>query len=122
MFMISSTRVQRIFLIEHGVDFRRAHNGLLAEAYRLQLDPYQGDLLLFIGKKKNRLKAMYADATGLWVSSKIFTLEAMKTRFRFVRDPSCKSITTGELGMLLEGAAYSITKKVTPYAPKQSLT
>jgi len=52
MFMISSTRVQRIFLSEHGVDFRRAHNGLLAEAYRLQLDPYQGDLLLFIGKKK----------------------------------------------------------------------
>jgi hypothetical protein len=122
MFMISSTRVQRIFLIEHGVDFRRAHNGLLAEAYRLQLDPYQGDLLLFIGKKKNRLKLMYADATGLWVSSKIFTLEAMKTRFRFMSDPSCKSITTGELGMLLEGAAYSITKKVTPYAPKQSLT
>ena len=120
--MISSTRVQRIFLIEHGVDFRRAHNGLLAEAYRLQLDPYQGDLLLFIGKKKNRLKLMYADATGLWVSSKIFTLEAMKTRFRFMSDPSCKSITTGELGMLLEGAAYSITKKVTPYAPKQSLT
>jgi hypothetical protein len=37
-------------------------------------------------------------------------------------DPSYKSITTGELGMLLEGAAYSITKKVTPYAPKQSLT
>lgn len=120
--MITSTRVRRIFLVEHGVDFRRWHTGLLSEAYRLKLDPYQGDLLLFVGRKKNRIKVLYADPTGLWVSAKIFTLETMKTRFRFVMEPSCRSITAGELSMLLEGSAYTLTKQVAHYSPKNSLT
>src|SRR4051794_14889319 len=77
--MMLSTRVRRIFLVEHGVDFRRQHNGLLAEAYRLKLDPFQGDLLLFVGRKRNRIKVLYADPTGLWVSAKVFTLETMNS-------------------------------------------
>lgn len=115
--MISVARVRRIFLVEHGVDFRKWQNGLLAEAYQLKLDPYQGDLLIFIGRKKDRLKLLYADNTGLWASSKVFTLESMKTRFRFLNEPSCRSITEGELSMLLEGSAYELTKRVAVYNP-----
>jgi hypothetical protein len=111
---------QADFLVEYGVDFRKWQNGLLAEAYRLKLDPYQGDLLVFIGRKKNKLKLLYADSTGLWACSKVFTLESMKTRFRFMREPSCRSITAGELSMLLEGSAYELTKKVAVYNPPKS--
>lgn len=115
--MMSLVQVRRVFLVEHGVDFRKWQNGLLAEAYRLKLDPYQGDLLVFIGRKKDRLKLLYADNTGLWACSKIFTLESIKTRFRFMSEPSCRSITTGELSMLLEGSAYELTKRVAVYNP-----
>jgi hypothetical protein len=116
--MISVTQVRRIFLVEHGVDFRKWQNGLLAEAYRLKLDPYKGDLLIFIGRKKDKLKVLYADNTGLWANSKIFTLESMKTKFRFMNEPSCRSITAGELSMLLEGSAYEVTKQVAVYNPR----
>ena len=66
--MIVSARVRRIFLVEHRVDFRKGHSGLLAEAFRLGRDPFGGDQLIFVGKNRRALKVLYADAGGLGVS------------------------------------------------------
>jgi transposase len=115
--MIGNMRVNRIFVAEHAVDFRCQHDGLLAQAYRMKLDPFQGDMVVFIGRRKNRIKVLYADQTGLWVAFKRFTMEAMKTHFRFLTEPSCRSITHTELNLLLEGACYTIQKQVRPYTP-----
>lgn len=114
--MLSSGRRQRIWLARHRVDFRKAHNGLLAEAYKMNLDPFNGDVVIFIGKNRRRLKVLYADPTGTWVSSKVFTLEAMKTKLHFLLEPSCESITSAELAMLCEGSQYTLTKKVASYS------
>jgi hypothetical protein len=93
---------------------------LIAEAFKLGKDPYMGDLLIFVGRGKSRLKLLYADATGLWLSTKIFTVEAMKTKLRFLSDPACTEITDAELALVLEGSAYTITRRVTPYLPTTS--
>ncbi len=87
--MIHVTGIQRIWVAQHRIDFRRQHDGLLAEAFKLGLDPFRGDVVLFIGQGKSRIKILYADTTGLWLSIKRFTMEAMKTQFRFLRDPHC---------------------------------
>ena len=113
--MIASGRRQRIWLARHRVDFRKAHNGLLAEAYKMNLDPFNGDVVIFIGRNRRRLKVLYADPTGMWVSSKVFTLEAMKTNLNFLLEPSCESITVAELAMLIEGSQYTIGRKVASY-------
>ena len=113
--MMFTSRRQRIWLARHRVDFRKAHNGLLAEAYKMNLDPFNGDVVIFIGRNRRRLKVLYADTTGMWISSKIFTLEAMKTRLQFLSEPSCQSITPAELAMLIEGARYTVEKKVASY-------
>ena len=113
--MMVKFRRQRIWLARHRVDFRKAHNGLLSEAYKMNLDPFNGDVVIFIGRNRRRLKVLYADATGMWISSKIFTLEAMKTRLQFLSEPSCQSITPAELAMLIEGARYTVEKKVASY-------
>ena len=113
--MMVTSRRQRIWLARHRVDFRKAHNGLLSEAYKMNLDPFNGDVVIFIGRNRRRLKVLYADATGMWISSKIFTLEAMKTRLQFLSEPSCQSITPAELAMLIEGARYTVEKKVASY-------
>lgn len=120
--MILSSRVRRVYIVNHRVDFRRHHDGLLAEAFKLGRDPFMGDLLIFVGRGKSRLKLLYADATGLWESTKKFTLEGMKTKLRFLTDPSCTEITEAELALVLEGTAYTITKRVTPYLPATSHT
>jgi hypothetical protein len=108
-------RKQRIWLARHRVDFRKAHTGLLAEAYKMCLDPFAGDVVIFIGRNRRRIKILHADTTGLWISAKLFTLEAMKTRFKFLTEPSCSVISHGELALLMEGSRYTIEKKVEPY-------
>jgi len=119
--MMLTTRVRRIFLARQKVDLRKAHSGLLAEAFKMGLDPYMGDLVIFVGRGRGSLKVLYADPTGLWCSVKQFTLEAMKTRFRFLDDPTATEITQAELAMIAEGAAYHIDKRVLPYNPKPHL-
>ena len=99
-------------MAQHRVDFRRQHQGLLAEAYKLNLDPFCGDILIFIGKGKRRIKVLYADESGLWLSSKLFTTDYMKTKFNFLLNPSCNIISTAELAMLIEGTKYIVEKRI----------
>jgi hypothetical protein len=113
--MMSIQRRPRIWLARHRVDFRKAHNGLLAESYKMGLDPFCGDVVIFVGKHRRRIKILYADSTGLWISAKLFTIEAMKTNLQFLAEPSCASITTAELAMLMEGSRYTLEKKVSAY-------
>ena len=82
----------------------------------MNLDPFAGDLVIFIGRHRRRIKVLYADTTGLWVSAKRFTVEAMKTKLDFLLEPSCDSITEAELAMLIEGSSYTIGKKVAVYS------
>jgi hypothetical protein len=105
----------RVWLARHRVDFRKQHTGLLAEAYKMSLDPYLGDVVIFIGRNRRRIKVLYADQTGLWISAKLFTLEAMKTKFKFLSEPFCDTISQGELLLLLEGSRYTIEKRVAQY-------
>jgi hypothetical protein len=120
--MILSHRNHRIFVANYVVDFRRGHDGLLAEAFKLNLNPFQGDVVIFVGRKKTRIKVLYSDETGLWLSVKKFTIQSMKTKFKFLTDPSYTKISQGELGMLLEGSSYTVGKKLTPYELPSVLT
>ena len=108
-------RSRRIWLAQHRVDFRKGHSGLLAEAYKMNLDPFANDVVIFIGRNRRRIKVLYADNTGLWISSKLFTTEAMKTKLKFLLEASCESITLAELGLLIEGSQYTIQKRVANY-------
>jgi len=112
---MSIMRRQRIWLAQHRVDFRKQHGGLLAESYKMGLDPFSGDVIIFVGRSRRMLKVLYADPTGLFVTAKLFTLEAMKTRFKFISEPLAKDITVAELSLLLEGSRYVIEKKVATY-------
>lgn len=108
-------RRQRIWLAQHRVDFRKQHNGLLAEAYKMGLDPFAGDIIIFVGRRRRMLKVLYSDPTGLFVTAKLFTLEAMKTQFKFISEPLAQDITVAELSLLLEGSKYTIEKRVAVY-------
>lgn len=113
--MIVSSRVRRVFLVEHRIDFRKGHPGLLAEAFRLGRDPFAGDQLIFVGKNRRALKVLYADSCGLWVSYKQFTADVIQTKLRFLADPTATEITQAELAMIVEGAAYCVQRRVADY-------
>lgn len=113
--MLATSRNHRIWLARHRVDFRKQHQGLLAEAYKMSLDPFRGDVIIFVGKGMRRIKVLYADVSGLWLSTKLFTSEAMKTKLLFLSDPQCDEISQSELALIIDGSRYSIEKKVMSY-------
>jgi len=66
--MLPPAKLRFIHLAMHRVDFRKAHDGLLAEAYHMGLDPFAGDVILFVGRCRRRMKLLFADDTGLWLA------------------------------------------------------
>ena len=82
--MLSYAKINRIILAEYRVDFRKQEHGLFGEVYALGLNPFAGDLVIFISKGKRKIKLLYADPSGLWLSKKTFSAEAMKTKFKFL--------------------------------------
>lgn len=104
---------RNLYVVMHRVDFRKSFDGLLGECLQLGLDPIgKRDVLLFVGRQKNRMKLLFADETGIWVSSKRFHQGSIETSFRFLEDPAVKTISEAELSIFLEGSSYRIDKKM----------
>lgn len=69
--MLSFTGSLKIYLAVEPCDMRKSFNGLYALAEEmLQADPKNGALFVFCNRRRNRLKILYYDGTGLWVMAK----------------------------------------------------
>jgi transposase len=69
--MLSFSGSMRIYLAVEAVDMRKSFDGLSAVAENtLKEDPLQGALFLFSNKRRNRLKALLWDGSGMWVFAK----------------------------------------------------
>jgi len=56
---------QRIWLYTQPVDMRKSFNGLTAIVRQaLKADPVNGDLYVFINRRKTHIKVLYFDGTG----------------------------------------------------------
>lgn len=110
--MLPIARLKNIYVVMHRVDFRKAHDGLLAECYNLGLDPFTGDVVLFVGRCRRRMKLIFADDSGLWLAFKRFNSKTMKTAFRFLSDPKADEISFAELQMFFEGVRYQIEGRI----------
>jgi len=115
--------VRRVLLAEHRVDFRRGFDGLLAEAYRIGAQPYDGDCVVFIKKDRTQIRALVGDDYGLYLVRRRFEGGRLRLLLRFAERPSAKTVSTGELSLLLEGSSFTVHKRAkvwrhaTPPAP-----
>jgi hypothetical protein len=101
-------KIERVFIAEYKINMQKGHDGLLAEAYKMGLNPWAGDLIIFPGTCYKRIKILFADKNGLWVGYKKFTDTRIKTKLRFLDKYSLKEVTQAELSLLLEGINFSI--------------
>jgi transposase len=61
----------RIYLAAGATDMRKGFEGLYGLVRdRLQLEPLSGHLFLFSNARRNRLKLLFWDGSGLWVCAK----------------------------------------------------
>ena len=69
--MLSFAGSLKIFLALDPVDLRKSFTGLWAVTLNvLKEDPSSGSLYVFTNRRRNRVKALYWDGTGLWVMIK----------------------------------------------------
>ena len=100
--------IRRVGLVHVRVDFRKGHSGLLGAAYSYGLSPYDGDLVVFVGRHKDRMKLLAADSTGLWVWYKILNEGTVARDFKFLSDPTVSFIAPSTVNKLLEGTKFQV--------------
>ena len=104
-------KIRRVLLAQHRVDFRKRFDGLLAEAYRLGAQPYDGDCVLFVKRDHTQLRALVGDGVGLYLVSRRFEGGRLRLLLAFAEQPTTKTLSTAELSMLLEGVAFTVHKR-----------
>ena len=101
MLMLASN--VRVYLASEPVDMRKSFNGLLTVTTQtLKADVYTGSLFIFSNRKRNRLKILYWDGSGLWV----FAKRLEQGRFSWPKGLQSRkkvSLTAEALQLLLSG-------------------
>jgi transposase len=69
--VLSLSPATRVFVAVQPIDMRRSFNGLYADVQTVfGQDPLTGHLFLFTNKRRNRVKLIFWDGSGLWVCAK----------------------------------------------------
>ena len=69
--MLNFTGSLKVYVPTEPADMRMSFNGLYALAKNaLREDPQSGALFVFTNRRKNRIKILNFDGTGLWVMTK----------------------------------------------------
>jgi transposase len=100
--MLSLPASIRIFVARDAVDFRKAHDGLLAvirDAFAD--DPFDGSLFVFLNRSRDRVKLLQWDCDGFWLHYK--RLEQGRFKLDVKADSSRCEISRAQLAMLIEG-------------------
>jgi hypothetical protein len=109
--------IRRVLLAQHRVDFRKQLDGLLGEAYRIGARPYEGDCVLFVKKDHTQLRALVGDGAGLYLVTRRFEGGRLRVLLSFAEQPSTRTVTTGELSLLLEGTCFTVHSRARAWRP-----
>lgn len=107
--MLSLPASIRFFIARDAVDFRKAHDGLIAvirDAFGD--DPVDGSLFVFLNRSRDRVKLLQWDRDGFWLHYK--RLEQGAFRLDVERDAFRCEITRAQLAMLIEGIVLKTRK------------
>jgi transposase len=102
--MLNFTGSLKVFVALEPCDMRRSFNGLHdSVCHRLKEDPRSGAVFAFTNKRRNLLKILYWDGSGLWVLAK--RLERGTYSWPLPADPESAKLrlNTTALALLLDG-------------------
>jgi len=119
--MITLPSSVRVYLAAEPVDLRRGHDGLVAlvrGAWRL--NPFDGHLFVFLGRRLDRVKILVWDRNGFVLYYKRLS----QGRFRMPKVPEGAvrvELDATTLAMLLDGIDVKYVKRPAAWAAPTSL-
>ena len=107
--MLGLGAATRIYLATGATDMRIGFDGLHAMVIGvLKQDPLSGHLFMFANKRRDRLKVLYFDGSGLWVCSKRMQGGCLHWP---VNESGRVQLTQEEFALLIGGIDLLQTKK-----------
>lgn len=108
----------RIYLYHPPVDMRRSFNGLMSIVQsEFEQDVRQGDLFLFINKRRDRIKMLWWDDDGLAIFMKRLEQGTFE-RPRSAGDENHVRMDRTELALLLSGIDLKSVRRRKRYRPR----
>lgn len=104
--MLSFGDSRRIFLARQAVDMRKGCASLAALVENaLGHDPYAGDIFVFVGRRKNRVKLIAWDRSGFWLAAKHLEqgMFAVPVGAAVATAEGTMPLSPAQIQMLLEG-------------------
>jgi transposase len=110
----------RVYLAAEPVDLRRGHDGLIAIVRSTwKLDPFEGHLFVFLGRRLDRVKILVWDRNGFVLYYKRLS----RGRFRMPSIPAGATRVTMDattLAMLLDGIDVKGVRRPSAWTPPAS--
>ena len=101
--MINFNRRTRVFVSREPTDMRSSYDALFAKAKSvLNQDPWSGHLFVFMNGRRNSIKCLYYDGTGLVIIAKRME-KGLFSRINPYRQGEV-ILTTAEFALFFEGA------------------
>jgi transposase len=111
----------RVVLAAEPVDLRRGHDGLVAIVRSVwRLNPFEGHLFVFLGRRLDRVKILVWDRNGFVLYYKRLS----QGRFRMPRVPAGASrieMDATTLAMLLDGIDVKHVRRPSAWSPPASV-
>jgi len=111
----------RVYIAAEPVDLRRGHDGLVAIVRNdWRLNPFDGHLFVFLGRRLDRVKVLVWDRNGFVLYYKRLS----QGRFRLPKIPTDAvrvELDATTLAMLLDGIDVKYVRRPTAWTPPASL-
>ena len=115
--MIGTSPAVRVFAYGAPADLRKGFDGLAGIVERhFRRDLQDGDLFLFINRRRTSAKLLHWDGTGVCIYAKRLARGRFSQLWEDASTANTISLTRSELGLLMEGA---ILRGKLPISPKK---
>ncbi len=118
--MLTLSSSIRVYLAAEPIDLRRGHDGLTAIVRNVwKLNPFDGHLFVFLGRRLDRVKILVWDRNGFVLYYKRLS----QGRFRMPGIPSCAQrveLDATTLAMLLDGIDVNYVRRPAAWTPPSS--
>lgn len=110
----------RVYLAAEPVDLRRGHDGLAAIVRGVwRLNPFEGHLFVFLGRRLDRVKILMWDRNGF----ALYYKRLSQGRFRMPKVPAQATrveLDATTLAMLLDGIDVKYVRRPAAWSPPAS--